>query len=319
MASEPEEPLIADEPPRSRGRAADRSPRPPSPPGRRRRRRRCSPPMPAGVEVGTFVHRVLEATDFAAPDLDAELAGAGRGRPGPARGRRRRPAAAGRPGCGAVIETPLGPVLGGRAAARHRARRPSRRARLRAAPGGRRPAGGCADAAADRRRAARPPGAGGPARRLRRAPRRPAAAPERPRLPDREPRPGGARLAGPAGAPRFAVARLQDQLARRPRRAADRVALPPEALAGEMQRHHYALQALLYAVALHRYLRWRLPGYDPDRHLAGVRVPVRARDDRRRTRRRSTGRRAASSAGGRRRPGRGPQRRARRAEAAGAR
>jgi exodeoxyribonuclease V beta subunit len=23
-------------------------------------------------------------------------------------------------------------------------------------------------------------------------------------------------------------------------------------------------------VALHRYLRWRLPGYDPDRHLAGV-------------------------------------------------
>ena len=30
--------------------------------------------MPAGVQVGTFVHRVLEATDFAAPDLDAELA-----------------------------------------------------------------------------------------------------------------------------------------------------------------------------------------------------------------------------------------------------
>ena len=37
-----------------------------------------------------------------------------------------------------------------------------------------------------------------------------------------------------------------------------------------MQRAHYALQALLYTVALHRYLRWRLPGYDPDRHLAGV-------------------------------------------------
>jgi exodeoxyribonuclease V beta subunit len=37
-----------------------------------------------------------------------------------------------------------------------------------------------------------------------------------------------------------------------------------------MQRHHYGLQALLYAVALHRYLRWRLPAYDPDRHLAGV-------------------------------------------------
>ena len=37
-----------------------------------------------------------------------------------------------------------------------------------------------------------------------------------------------------------------------------------------MQRAHYPLQALLYTVALHRYLRWRLPGYDPDAHLAGV-------------------------------------------------
>ena len=44
----------------------------------------------------------------------------------------------------------------------------------------------------------------------------------------------------------------------------------PEALAAEMQRHHYALQALLYTVALHRYLRWRLPGYDPAVNLAGV-------------------------------------------------
>ena len=33
---------------------------------------------------------------------------------------------------------------------------------------------------------------------------------------------------------------------------------------------HYPLQALLYTVALHRYLRWRLPAYDPERHLAGV-------------------------------------------------
>jgi exodeoxyribonuclease V beta subunit len=33
---------------------------------------------------------------------------------------------------------------------------------------------------------------------------------------------------------------------------------------------HYPLQALLYAVALHRYLRWRLPGYDPEQHLGGV-------------------------------------------------
>ena len=33
---------------------------------------------------------------------------------------------------------------------------------------------------------------------------------------------------------------------------------------------NYPLQALLYGVALHRYLRWRLPGYDPRRHLGGV-------------------------------------------------
>jgi exodeoxyribonuclease V beta subunit len=43
-----------------------------------------------------------------------------------------------------------------------------------------------------------------------------------------------------------------------------------EAMAAEMVRAHYPLQALLYAVALHRYLRWRQPGYDPGRHLGGV-------------------------------------------------
>jgi exodeoxyribonuclease V beta subunit len=32
---------------------------------------------------------------------------------------------------------------------------------------------------------------------------------------------------------------------------------------------HYPLQLLLYTAALHRYLRWRLPGYDPDRNLGG--------------------------------------------------
>ena len=36
-----------------------------------------------------------------------------------------------------------------------------------------------------------------------------------------------------------------------------------------MIQHHYPLQAHLYLVALHRHLRWRLPDYDPDRHLGG--------------------------------------------------
>ncbi|GMA87222.1 hypothetical protein GCM10025868_24720 [Angustibacter aerolatus] len=44
----------------------------------------------------------------------------------------------------------------------------------------------------------------------------------------------------------------------------------PEALEVAMIEAHYPLQALLYSVALHRYLRWRQPGYDPARHLGGV-------------------------------------------------
>ncbi|GAC1396057.1 MAG: exodeoxyribonuclease V subunit beta [Mycobacterium sp.] len=32
----------------------------------------------------------------------------------------------------------------------------------------------------------------------------------------------------------------------------------------------YPLQALLYSVVLHRFLRWRQPGYEPSRHLGGV-------------------------------------------------
>jgi exodeoxyribonuclease V beta subunit len=36
-----------------------------------------------------------------------------------------------------------------------------------------------------------------------------------------------------------------------------------------MAHHHYPLQANLYLVALHRYLRWRLPDYRPERDLGG--------------------------------------------------
>jgi exodeoxyribonuclease V beta subunit len=37
-----------------------------------------------------------------------------------------------------------------------------------------------------------------------------------------------------------------------------------------METHEYPLQALIYLVATHRFLRWRLPDYEPDRHLAGA-------------------------------------------------
>jgi len=44
----------------------------------------------------------------------------------------------------------------------------------------------------------------------------------------------------------------------------------PGPLAAAMRESHYPLQALIYSVALHRYLRWRQPGYDPRTHLGGV-------------------------------------------------
>jgi exodeoxyribonuclease V beta subunit len=43
----------------------------------------------------------------------------------------------------------------------------------------------------------------------------------------------------------------------------------PENLREVMQDAHYPLQALLYGVALHRYLRWRAPQLDADRAIGG--------------------------------------------------
>ncbi len=42
------------------------------------------------------------------------------------------------------------------------------------------------------------------------------------------------------------------------------------ALDDAVRQAHYPLQAMLYTVALHRFLRWRQPGYDPQTHLGGV-------------------------------------------------
>ena len=52
--------------------------------------------------------------------------------------------------------------------------------------------------------------------------------------------------------------------------AVDAAQFDQAAMAAEMMRTHYPLQALLYSVALHRYLRWRQPGYQPEEHLGGV-------------------------------------------------
>jgi exodeoxyribonuclease V beta subunit len=43
----------------------------------------------------------------------------------------------------------------------------------------------------------------------------------------------------------------------------------PTPLTAAMIAGNYVLQATIYQVALHRYLQWRFPGYDPSVHLGG--------------------------------------------------
>ena len=212
--------------------------------------------MPVGVEIGTFVHRVLEAIDFAAPDLDAELTEA------MAAVRARRPVELGDPaavvaGLRAAIEAPFFdgtrlrdlardnrldeldfelPLVGGD--------KPSGRLDLEAIAEVLRVHGdalGYADRLAD------------PA--LRSSVRGYVT--------------GSIDLVARVG-DRFAVVDYKTNWLGGPGEELTAWHYRPEALAAEMVRGHYGLQALLYTVALHRYLRWRLPGYDPDRHIAGV-------------------------------------------------
>jgi exodeoxyribonuclease V beta subunit len=77
------------------------------------------------------------------------------------------------------------------------------------------------------------------------------------------------RLPGPQGERRYVVVDYKTN-----RLAAPDVELTtwhyrPTAMAQAMMQAHYPLQLLLYSVALHRFLRWRQPGYDPERHLGG--------------------------------------------------
>ena len=268
VASEPEQPLLADEPPgpsvapAAADVAAARADDVLSPLGE----------MPAGVDVGTFVHRVMEATDFAASDIDAELAAR------IAEVQRRRavdvgPAPALAAGLRAVLETPLGPVLSDR-----RLRDVARQDRLDELgfelplAGGDRPSGwltlqriaGVLRAHTDADD---------------------ALASYADRLDDARLRQSVrgyltgsldlvVRISDPAhpdpDRPRFAVLDYKTNWLGVPDKPLTALHYGPEAMTAEMLRHHYALQALLYAVALHRFLRWRLPGYDPAVNLAGV-------------------------------------------------
>ncbi len=263
VGSEAEEPILIDEP-QEESPPAPEAPLPPDP------GLAAAPPlagMPFGAEVGTFVHAVLEASDFAAPDLDAELTrqiALGMA----ARGLDVGDPDAVRDGLRAMLETPLGPLAGG-----ERLRDVARSDRLDEL-GFELPLGGgddphgwvTLDEVADVLRERLP--AGDPLRDY------------------------AARLGDPAlrrrvrgyltgsldlvirrrtdTGPRFLVCDYKTNWLAPPGEPLTVWDHRPAALAEEMLRHHYGLQALLYLVALHRYLRWRLPGYDPARHIGGV-------------------------------------------------
>ncbi len=232
--------------------------------------------LPAGTAFGTLVHSVLEEVDFAAADLvdqlDAEvgrqlewrsmdLTPLGASVPAPEEGRRLLV-----DGLRAAIETPLGPLCGG--------------ARLADIPAGDR----LDEMSFDLRLAT-----GGPVADVRRIgdvilsyldpgdPLRPWALDLAAGAID-VPLAGHLtgsidlvmRVGARSGPPRFVVADYKTNALHRrgvPARPDDYGRLR---LAEAMAEHDYPLQALLYSVALHRYLRWRLPDYRPDTHLGGV-------------------------------------------------
>ena len=264
VGSEPEQPLIDDEPDADEiapsALAAELELSVPSLLGE----------MGVGADVGTFVHRVLEATDFAACDLDAELSLR------IAEARARRAVDAGDPaivatGLAAMIATPLGEAMDGIAL-----RDVARGDRLDELgfelplAGGDEPTGWLTldriAAVLGEHLGAEDPLAGYATRlqdpSLRRTVRGYLTGSldlvVRLRSPDGR------------GADRFAVLDYKTNWLGEPGEPLTSFHYRPEALVAEMSRHHYALQALLYTVALHRFLRWRLSGYDPDVHLAGV-------------------------------------------------
>ncbi|HYF24358.1 MAG TPA: UvrD-helicase domain-containing protein [Baekduia sp.] len=219
--------------------------------------------LPAGTQFGTLVHRVLEQVDFAAPDLEAQLTATIE------HALLRRPLAVDPAELAralrGVLETPLGPALDGlRLADVAAADRLDELEFELPLVGGDAPSGRLAlDDLAAVLAEHTPPG----------SPLHGYAQ----RLADRElVRELRGYLTGsidvvlrlPGG--RFAIA---DYKTNRLAPAGEPLTAwhhRPAALAEAMADGHYGLQALLYAVALHRYLRRRVPGYDPDEHVAGV-------------------------------------------------
>ena len=81
---------------------------------------------------------------------------------------------------------------------------------------------------------------------------------------------GGAGSGATQPAPRYLVVDYKTNWLGPPDEPLTAHAYRPAALDAAMVHSDYPLQALLYAVVLHRFLRWRQPGYDPELHLGGV-------------------------------------------------
>jgi exodeoxyribonuclease V beta subunit len=278
VGSEPDDPGITDEPlvvdrlGLPGGGQSGEEPDESRPAGEEDGRLRATPSLLAGVaggvEIGTFVHGALERADFAAADLEPEV------RAAVAAEQARRPLPVGVAesmvaGLLAAIRTPLGPLVGNRRLADiRRADRLDEMAFELPLAGGDHPIGEVllADIGALLRRHV-PPGdpLDGYADRL--------------SSPMLDGRLRGyltgsldlvIRVVGPEGRPTFLVADYKTNRLANGDEELSAWHYRPAALAAEMQRAHYPLQALFYSVALHRYLRWRLEDYDPGLHLGGV-------------------------------------------------
>jgi exodeoxyribonuclease V beta subunit len=215
--------------------------------------------VPGGTEFGTFVHAVLEEVDFTAADLRATLLA----ETGSQLARRR--TRIGGPevlaeGLARAVETPLGPLAGGRA--------------LRDVPPRDRLNELDFELPLDPRRAGTAT-VGGIAEVL-----RAHLSPDDPLAGYADALAGAGlggqlrgfltgsidlvvRVPGPDGQPRYLVADHKTNRLGTPGQPLTVGDYVPAALADAMIRAHYPLQALLYQVALHRYLRWRVPDHDP--------------------------------------------------------
>ena len=240
-----------------------------------RRARSSWSDLPSGVEMGTFVHRLLERVDFADPDLDGKIAraiGASGSRPGTAQAS---PDALA-PALWASITTPLGPLAGGISLSQiPRTDRLDELAFELPVAGGDQPGSMGAVATSDIARLF-----------------------ELHEVTSMGPLVGyGHRLRDPLlgtdlrgyltgsldlvfrtaagnprseGALRYFIADYKTNWLGVEGEELSAWHYRPAILDVEMQRMHYPLQAILYMVALHRYLRWRVPRYDPEVHLGGV-------------------------------------------------